>query len=159
MQRKLLIIGGAEDKDGGCSILNGFLDLAGTDPRIAVVSAASQDSEEVGFNYYDLFRDLGVGNVEVLELTCRKHAQSARSAELIASSQGIFFTGGDQLRLTSLLCGTTVHEALFDAMGRGAVIAGTSAGASAMSSTMIVGGLDEVEPQRGAVSLAAGLGF
>lgn len=159
MQRKLLIIGGAEDKDGPCRILKFFLELAGQDPELIVMSTASADSSKVGSSYRSLFKELGAENVEVLELSCRRHAQSSTSAKLIDKAHGIFFTGGDQLRLTSLICGTLVHQALQESLTRGTPVAGTSAGASAMSSTMIIGGLDEVEPQRGAVSLAAGLGF
>lgn len=159
MQRKLLIIGGAEDKEGPCRILRDFLELAGEKPKLVVVSTASQKSSQVGSSYHRLFRELGAESVEVLELSCRKHAQSSVSTKLIAEADGVFFTGGDQLRLTSLLCGTSVHQGILDSLARGVVVAGTSAGASAMSSTMIVGGLDEVEPQRGAVSLAAGLGL
>ncbi|NLC47675.1 MAG: cyanophycinase [Firmicutes bacterium] len=159
MKRKLLIIGGAEDKDGPCRILKRFLELTGPEPTVAVISTASEESREVGTSYYHLFRELGAKEVEVLELAFRKCAQKAATVRIIESSRGIFFTGGDQLRLASLLCGTKVHEALISSLQRGAVIAGTSAGASAMSSTMIVGGLDEVEPQKIAVSLAAGLGF
>lgn len=155
--RRLLIIGGAEEKEG--PVLKTFLELAGEKPKLVVLSTASKDSAQVGTDYAQVFRKLGAGPVELLELETRQSAQSEAAAAFLEEAKGIFFTGGDQLRLTSLLCGTKAHSALLAAFEKGTIIAGTSAGASVMSSTMIVGGQDEVEPQRGAVSLAAGLGF
>ena len=105
---------------------------------MVVVTAASADNRTTGDLYLSLFRELGVGDVSVLHVNTRQDACAQAAEETLEKATGIFFTGGDQLRLTSTLGGTRVDQALHKAYQRGAIIAGTSAGASAMSETMIV---------------------
>jgi cyanophycinase len=162
----LVIIGGSEDKEGECVILRRFLELvAGARPggrdsaRVVIVTSATDQSQVVGETYSRLFKRLGAGEVGVLDVTNRQEANSAATYEAVAGASGIFFTGGDQLRITSLLGGTRCDEALHDAYRAGAVIAGTSAGASAMSETMIVEGEDAEAPQRNIVQMAPGMGL
>jgi cyanophycinase len=156
----LVIIGGAEDKDGPCEILGRFLLLAGgKEARLAVITTATESPQEVGREYSRLFYRLGAADVFHLDVPDRAAACSEDALRLLDKATGVFLTGGDQLRLTSILGGTPLAGALHAALARGAVIAGTSAGASAMSATMIVEGSDESAPRRSIINMAPGLGF
>lgn len=132
----LLIIGGAEDKDGRCLILRKFVELAGgADASVVVITAATERPDQVGRQYRDIFSRLGVGSINVVSVNNREEAVNFSRYRVIDEASGIFFTGGDQLRITGLLRGTGLDEAFHQAYKRGAVIAGTNAGASAMSIT------------------------
>lgn len=156
----LVIIGGAEDKEGPCEILRSFLRLAGgEEAHVAVITTATEKADEVGAQYCRVFYRLGAARVRHLDVPDRKAARADEVLRALHAATGIFLTGGDQLRLTSILGGTPVAGALHAAAERGAVIAGTSAGAAAMSTTMIVEGLDESAPRRSTISMAPGLGF
>ncbi|WP_418791318.1 cyanophycinase [Phosphitispora sp. TUW77] len=156
----LLVIGGAEDKQGKCEILSDFIRLAGgPKAHVVIITTAALESDRVGKKYYDLFEGLGAGTVEVLDLDSRKKANNRSVVMKMAKATGIFFTGGDQLRITSILGGTTANEALQKAYRSGAVIAGTSAGASVMSNTMIVEGDNDEAPKLNTIKLAPGLGL
>jgi cyanophycinase len=89
----------------------------------------------------------------------RAQAAEPQVAAILQEATGIFFTGGDQLRITAVLGGTAGERAIRRAHLRGAVVAGTSAGASAMSSTMIVGGRSDASPRREIVRMSPGLGL
>lgn len=155
-----MIIGGAEDRSGKRVILRRFVELAGgVHARLVVVAAASHHPADAGEAYRRLFSDLGVRKVTVMAIADRDGAAEVSRAEAVERASGIFFTGGDQLRLTSLLGGTRLHAALRDAHLRGAVVAGTSAGAAAMSDTMIVEGDSEDAPKKCTVKMAPGMGF
>ncbi|QNO14884.1 cyanophycinase [Alkalicella caledoniensis] len=156
----LLIIGGAEDKTGDCLILKEFVNLAkGRDGKIVIMPTATEQPDKVGEQYSEIFKDIGVSEVEVLKIDCRKDALSQKAQKSIEDATGIFFTGGDQLRITSLLGGTPVDHSLQKVYKEGVVIAGTSAGAAAMSSTMIIGGNGESTPQMGILNMAPGMGL
>ncbi|MDS1030296.1 cyanophycinase [Bacillota bacterium LX-D] len=160
VQGTLVIIGGAEDKKGKQEILKKFIDLSGNeDARLVVMTAATEEPETVGENYRRIFKDLGVKDIAVLNINSRQEANEQYYADTIKSSTGIFFTGGDQLRITSLLGGTSTYWALIDAYQQGIVIAGTSAGASVMSETMIVEGDSEEAPKKNTLKMAPGMGF
>lgn len=156
----LLIIGGAEDKDGNCEILKRFTELSdrSKDPLV-VVTTATQEPVSVGEEYYRIFKKLGAANVEVLNLDTRQKANQKQISELLETAGGVFFTGGDQLRVTATLGGTLANEALKKAYLSGTVIAGTSAGASVMSSTMIVEGDSDEAPKLNTIKMAPGLGM
>ncbi|CEO87282.1 Cyanophycinase (Part 2) [Syntrophaceticus schinkii] len=109
--------------------------------------------------YRGIFQELGVQDVAVLNVNTRQDAGAAKAGEALEQATGIFFTGGDQLRLTSILGGTQVDDALHTAYGRGTIIAGTSAGASAMSETMIVEGEETEAPRKNTVQMAPGMGL
>lgn len=154
---RLVIIGGAEDKSGDCLILKEVVRLAGAAAaRLLVLTAATSQPEEVGMLYREVFTRLGSAQVGVLDIGARMQAEDPMLVRLVDECSGIFFTGGDQLRITSLIGGTALYHALDAAYQRGVVIAGTSAGASVMSSTMIINGKGDKEPVAGAVRLAAG---
>lgn len=156
----LLIIGGGEDKTGECIVLRHAFDLfGGREARIAVVATASTEGLEAGAVYRQIFTDLGAASVDVLEVASRDVAQQRQTLDVIERSSGIFFTGGDQLRITSILGGTSLLRALLTARRRGAAIAGTSAGASMMSATMIVDGAGDASVRRGMTHMSPGIGF
>lgn len=157
---QLLIIGGAEDKEGECQILRSFVTLAAKKGGpLVIMTAATQYPQRVSSEYLKLFRRLGADKVISLDIPSRQQAQSAGAAETIMAAGGIFFTGGDQVRITSLLGGTQVDVALHDAYRKGTVIAGTSAGASVMSATMIIGGDEDSSPYQGSISMGPGMGL
>ena len=159
-QGYLMIIGGAEDKDNECTILKKFVEIAGKKhARLTVITAASQDPAQVGQDYIKIFNRLGVEDVVALDISSRKEAQRRDICERIMNSTGIFFTGGDQLRITSLLGGSQVYHALHSVYKEGVLIAGTSAGASVMSDTMIVGGSGDEAPKGNAINMAPGMGL
>lgn len=156
----LVVIGGAEDKDSDCLILRRFVDLAGGEEgRLVVVTAAAAEPGRTGETYRLLFRDLGVAEVAVLNVSSRRDAGEPAVAGELQQATGVFFTGGDQLRITSILGGTKVDDALRRAYRSGAIIAGTSAGASAMSETMIVEGEEADAPSKNTVQMAPGMGL
>jgi len=156
----LLIIGGAEDKEGKCIILRRFVELAGgRNSRLAVVTAATEFPEDVGEQYRSLFRNLDAGDISILHVANRGQANDRGTIDAVKSATGIYFTGGDQLRITSIVGGTMLDDQLNKACHRGAVIAGTSAGASAMSDSMIIGGSGDREPKQDIIRMAPGLGL
>ncbi|WP_350343724.1 cyanophycinase [Proteinivorax tanatarense] len=158
IEGNLLIIGGAEDKEKDCTILREFVKLAGSgEAKIVIMPTAADQPEAVGKLYNSLFKDLGVRDVEVLKIESRYDAFSKVAQKTIEEATGVFFTGGDQLKITSLLGGTPVDFSLQRAYKSGVVIAGTSAGAAAMSATMIIGGNSDSSPQMGILNMAPGM--
>ena len=157
----LVIIGGHEDREHGKEILTRFVELAGgADANIVVITAASQVAEEMWKTYDDAFGALGVRQRSHLELNSRQDANSDDAVRAVAQATGIFMTGGDQKRLLALIGGTALDAEMHAALKiRGATIGGTSAGASAMSGHMLAQGRTDLLPEKGAVSLGAGLGF
>ncbi|BCY13712.1 cyanophycinase [Actinoplanes sp. L3-i22] len=138
MDARLLIIGGA----AGPALLVRFVELAGAaSARIVVIATASGAPENTETHYVDTFTALGAGSVRALRLTTRAEANDPASAAVLREASGVFFTGGDQQRITSVLGGTAVDSLLQELVSGGAVLlGGTSAGAAMMSATMIVGG-------------------
>lgn len=156
----LIVIGGHEDQTGECRILRRFVALAGGRlGRIAVVAAASADPAAAAQTYCDLFKGLGAGECRALPLASRREAMGESAARELTRATGIFLTGGDQLRITATLGGTPAEVALCGRHFAGACVAGTSAGASAMSATMIMAGHGEDAPRFSAVRMSPGLGL
>jgi cyanophycinase len=136
----LFIVGGGDWTKG---MIDRFVDLAsrfGTG-RIVILPMASSVPEESAAEETEEFRKLGAKDVVTHNLT-REQALRPETAALLDGAGGVFFSGGDQARLTAVLLDTPVHERLLELYGRGAVIGGTSAGAAVMSEVMITG--DEV---------------
>lgn len=156
----LMIIGGAEDKRGECCILRRVVQLTKErqGPMIILTTATTQP-RKVGREYRDLFCQLGLDEVEIRNIDTRKEANSSRVVDSIVEAATFFFTGGDQLRLTSLLGGTKLASGLYNSYQNGAALVGTSAGAAVMSSVMIVSGESEEPPRKCTMKLAPGLGF
>jgi cyanophycinase len=157
----LLVIGGAEDKYNERRILKKFLELAGgSDAEILIVPVASDFPEFAADVYTQAFRNLGVTNPRVLRATSRQDVVHADAAKLLDGVNGVFITGGDQMRLVSLLGGTEFADGLrHKVRDTDMVLAGTSAGAAGMSTSMIVRGEPTSHPHKGAVKLSPGLGF
>jgi cyanophycinase len=157
----LLVIGGAEDKYNERRILKKFLELAGgEDAEVLIVPVASDFPEFAADVYTQAFRNLGVSNPRVLRATSRQDVAQADAKKLLEGVTGIFMTGGDQMRLVSVLGGTKVAEKMRKMVrDTNVVMAGTSAGAAAMSTSMIVRGEASSHPHKNAVRLSPGLGF
>lgn len=157
----LVIIGGHEDRTRDKDILQRFVDLAGgPEQKIVVISAASSVAEEM-WNIYDgAFADLGVSRRVHLRIESREDANSEAVLAELAQAGGVFMTGGDQKRLMANIGGTAFDRELHAAyQQRGICIAGTSAGASAMSGHMLATGHAGATPEKGGVNLGAGLGL
>ena len=156
----VIIIGGAEDRVRDRVILGRFVSLAGgADGTIAVVSTASSLGAEAGERYREVFTSLGVGAVRPLHAMTRAQANDEAAAHTVRDATGVFLTGGNQLRLSSTIGGTRLADAILDRFHHGAVVAGTSAGASAMSSHMIAFGTPGATPKHRMAQIAAGLGL
>ena len=152
-------IGGAEDKEGAANILRRFIDVAGgKSARIVIIPTAST-LEDTGRRYEKLFRKLGADEAKSLPFASRDDAGKAEWLEYIEKANGIFVTGGNQLRLTTILGGTAVAKAIRRANARGVAVGGTSAGAAILSEHMIAYGAEGHTPHAGAVSLVPGFGL
>jgi cyanophycinase len=156
----LLIIGGAEQMSPPSdTILAAFVDLAGGPAaNIAVIATASNDPDCREIEYQQVFTRLGAGRVTPLRITDRDHASSPEAAATVLGASGVFFTGGDQVRITTVLGGSKVDSVLHRRVAEGMALAGTSAGAAMMSGTMIIGG-DDAAVSTSSVRMAPGLEF
>lgn len=156
----LIIIGGAEDKEGKKEILQKVCKCLDKKKDILLVATiATEYPKEAAAKYKKVFKELGVNNVEILDIGTREDTLKQYNYELIKKAQLIFFTGGDQLRITSLIGGTPIYTALKEVADEGVYIVGTSAGASVMSDTMIVQGDDEDAPRKCTLKMSPGLGL
>ena len=157
----LLVIGGAEDKYNERRILRKFLELAGGDKaEVLIVPVASDYPEFAADVYTQAFRNLGVSNPRVLRATSRQDVFGADPDKLLDGVTGVFITGGDQMRLVSLLGGTDFAAKLRGLVSTAPIVlAGTSAGAAGMSTSMIVRGESTSHPHKNSVRLSPGLGF
>ena len=155
----IVAIGGAENKENDPRILERFVRVSGgRDADIVVIPTASR-AHETGPRYEQLFRDLGAAHVAVMDFDTRRDCQEKGRLDRLSQATGIFFTGGNQLRLTTLLGGTPVAKMIRSQNARGATIGGTSAGASILSEHMIAFGDDGSSAIAGSVRLAPGLGL
>jgi len=155
----VIVIGGAEDKVRDRVILSRFVALAGgADATIAVISTASSLGLEAGERYRQVFTELGAPRVRPLHAMTRPQANDEAAVATVRDATGIFMTGGNQLRLASTIGGTRLADAILERFRLGAVVAGTSAGASAMSSHMIAFGASGATPKQRMAQIAAGLG-
>jgi cyanophycinase len=156
----LIVIGGAEDKIRDRVILSRFVALAGgSKARIAVVATASSFAAEVGERYREVFTDLGAARVDPILAQDRPAANDDTHAALVDGATGVFLTGGNQLRLSSTIGGTLLSRAIEERYHAGAVVAGTSAGASALSTHMIAFGASGLTPKHRMAQISAGLGL
>lgn len=158
----LLVIGGAEDKYNERRILRKFLQLAGDaeEANILILPVASDFPEFAADVYVQAFRKLGVANPRVLRATSRQDVIDADTDALLDGVTGIFISGGDQMRLTSIMGGTELARRIEEMVQEtDVVLAGTSAGAAGMSASMIVRGEATSHPHKNSVRLSPGLGF
>lgn len=164
----LVIIGGAEDRRDDKAVLRAVAELAGgAEGHMVVLTTASRQAherpevaEEFAEMYEAAFADCGLTDVKTLHIHDRKAANDPDHAAAVARATGVFMTGGDQARLVSILGGSAVHREMRDGFtARGMCIAGTSAGASALSQHMVTGGPSDLLPTKGMLPVAPGLGF
>jgi cyanophycinase len=152
-------IGGAEQKHNDARILERFVDLCGgSDADIVVIPTASQLAD-TGARYRDIFSELGAGRVTSLDFDTRRDAEERNRMRLIEQASGIFFTGGNQLRISTVLGGTPIAQLIRARNANGVHVGGTSAGASILSEHMIAFGKEGSSPTAGSVRLAPGLGL
>ncbi len=156
----LLVIGGAEDKLGRRTVLKEFLERSGgTQARIAVVPTASSLGPEIIEVYAALFTKLGAAEVYGVRPENRSQASDPDVVAQLDRATGVFMTGGNQLKLSTVIAGTPFGQAILDARSRGVTIAGTSAGASIQSSHMVAFGPGGSTPKQRMTQVAAGLGL
>ncbi|QKD81108.1 cyanophycinase [Thermoleptolyngbya sichuanensis A183] len=157
---RLIIIGGAEDKEGECKILREFVrEAGGLQARVVVMTVATGLPGEVGAMYMDIFERLGVEDVRVVDTGRREDASNPKAIADIQQATGVFFTGGNQARITECLKDTELDVALHQRFAEGVVIAGTSAGAAMMPDMMIVEGESESNPRPESAKMDRGMGF
>jgi cyanophycinase len=152
-------IGGAENKENDRDILERFLAVSGGEDADIVVIPAASRMHETGPRYERLFRELGAAHVTVMDFDTRRDCQEKGRLERLERASGIFFTGGNQLRLTTLLGGTPVAKLIRQRNAHGVTVGGTSAGASILSEHMIAFGDEGSAVISGSVRLAPGLGL
>ncbi|MGG7176948.1 cyanophycinase [Clostridium paraputrificum] len=156
----LIIIGGAEDKEGKKEILKKVCECINKEKDgLLIATIATEYPKEAANKYRKAFGELGIKNIDILDISEREDAYKKENEELIKNASLIFFTGGDQLRITSLVGGSPIYDALKEVEEKGIYIVGTSAGASVMSDTMIVEGEDEEAPRKCTLKMSPGFGF
>lgn len=156
----VVIIGGAEDREGAAEILREFVRLAGgARASIGIIAAASEIADEIAADYAVIFRRLGAARAYDLKIDSRRDADGAAALDAAEHSTGLFLTGGSQLRLTQTLGGTRLDALIRRRHEGGLALAGTSAGAAAMSGVMIAGGPPVSTLRVGSVELSPGMGL
>ncbi|MPM21270.1 Cyanophycinase [bioreactor metagenome] len=160
LEGNLIIIGGAEDKKGEKEILKEVCSkLDRENEELVIATVATELPEEVGKEYTKIFRNLGVKKISILDIQERDNAFEEKNIDMLKAASIVFFTGGDQLKITSLLGGTPLYKVIKDIYKDGCVFVGTSAGASVMSDTMIISGSNDDSPKKCTVKMAPGLGL
>ncbi|MGZ3768761.1 MAG: cyanophycinase [Bdellovibrio sp.] len=154
----LIIIGGAEDRTGEKKILLEIA-LRTKNSKMVIITAASDHPMENWHEYKQAFKDLGVKSFAHVHLNQPEDAHQLNLKEIFENAKTVFFSGGDQLRLTSRIGGTAVIENVLAVFAKGGTLAGTSAGASVMGEIMLVGGENEVSHKVGNWMMAPGLKF
>lgn len=153
----IILIGGGLDPAGPA--LDAFLRLSSARDGAKIVGVTTASTDPVGsaVAWKDAFATAGAVNVEFPIIDRRERAQDARIAQMVLDAQGIFLGGGDQVHLVATLGGSRVGRAIKEAFSRGAIVCGTSAGAAALSDTMLAGG--EIDEEGQEVPLYLGPGF
>jgi cyanophycinase len=155
-----MAIGGAEDKLGATRILRRFVaEAGGTDARVVVCATASALGPEIVELYDRLFRKLGVAQVIPARPRDRREADKQEFSDAVESASGVFFTGGNQMKLAAAIRGTRFGDSVAAAYERGIIVGGTSAGASVVSEHMVGFGSPGAQPKFRMVGAAQGLGL
>ncbi len=152
-------IGGAEEKEHDPRILKRFVRLCGGEDADIVVIPTASRMEDTGSRYERLFGELGAARVTALNFATRADGNREDWLERLTRATGVFFTGGDQLRLSTILGGTRAAKLIRQANAAGVAVGGTSAGASILSEHMIAFGSEGGSPRADSVRLAPGLGL
>jgi cyanophycinase len=158
-QYPVMVIGGAEDKVNGCGILTAFFKSAGGQAaNIGIIPCASREPSIVGDRYQQIFQGMGASQVQVLDIRHSNECDEIHWLEILNTCTGVFVTGGDQLRLCSLVGGSKFIATVKQRVQQGKLtLAGTSAGAAMMGEKMIAGGSSGEPPNRALVELTEGL--
>ncbi len=155
----IIPIGGAEEKENSPQILQRFVKLAGgREADIVVIPTASQ-MRATGPRYERIFGELGAARVTSLDFDTRRDCDEPGRLDVLQRATGVFFTGGNQLRLSTLIGGTPVAKTVRQLNAAGVPVAGTSAGAAFISEHMIAFGDEGSTPVAGSVRLAPGMGL
>lgn len=152
-------IGGAEEREHDPRILARFVRLCGGHEADLVVIPTASRLEDTGARYESIFSGIGVGRVTALNFASRADCEREDWLERIAYATGVFFTGGNQLRLSTILGGTRAAKMIRQINAAGVTVGGTSAGASILSDHMIAFGSEGSSPRADSVRLAPGLGL
>jgi cyanophycinase len=160
-QSILVAIGGNEDKEKDLDILRHIVFLTNKkEPSLELITTASSQPEKSIEGYITAFEKIGVKNVKIMDIRTREQTENPKYVERLKKADVIFFTGGDQLKITSILGGTEVMEIIKSRnINEKCIIAGTSAGASVMSETMIYEGESSEALCKGKVQLTSGIGL
>jgi len=154
---RLVLIGGREDKRGNRAILRRIVEI--NDARcVVVIPSASAYPRPLSSTYRKAFEALGVDRVEIVDVRKRREAELGLGVEVVEEADAVFFTGGDQVKLTRALAGTPLMHAIWSRFRDGATVAGTSAGAAAAGEVMIYDG-DGRGFRKGSVGMSRGLGL
>ena len=155
----IIPIGGGDKKVKSSTILQRFVELSGgSSARMVIIPTASQ-LDTAGQRTYDVFQELGVNQIDIVDLATRADCEDPKFLDKLNNATGIFFTGGNQLRLATTIGGTSAARAFRSGNARGVHIAGTSAGAAFVCEHMIAIGKSGGTPKRGMASLSPGLGL
>ena len=158
--RALIIIGGKEDRNADKVILREVARRVGSGKLVVSTVAMPGNTSDLFDQYEKAFRSLGVKHLYKLEINNREEAVQENKVRILDGAKAVFFTGGDQMRITSQIGDTAVFQRIQEIYAEGGVIAGTSAGAAVMSETMLVEGGDEESPViGGSLRMAPGLGL
>lgn len=156
----LLIVGGHEDKEGDKVILRAFVKKVGKASKVVVATLASKEPKAMFEQYETTLRGLGMRHVHHLSIESRGDAMSDSKLRILDGADAVYFTGGDQLKITSQIGDTPIYTRICEIFEAGGLIAGSSAGASVMSETMMVAGEEESTYRiESLLKLAPGLGL
>lgn len=156
----LVVVGGAEDRVRQKVILRHFVELCGgTQAKLLIVAVASETPEAIYEAYKHAFGKLGVADVRGLLATTREELGQIDSGALLDGVTGIYFSGGDQLRISTILGGTSFFNLMAQRIRAGCTLGGTSAGASVLSDTMIIDWEPSDQPLAHNIRLSSGLGI
>jgi cyanophycinase len=156
--RCLFIIGGHEDKQNNKTILKAFAERVGAG-KLVLTAVASKEPHLYYEEYVRVLRACGIKHVHRLEINSREEAKKEGNIKILEDATAVFFTGGDQLKITSQIGDTPIFERLHQIYEEGGVLAGTSAGAAAMCETMLVSGESEQSNRIADLRMATGLGM
>jgi cyanophycinase len=155
----LILIGGHEDKEGDKIILRAVAKEAGRG-KLVVATVATETPKDLFNEYNDVFRSIGVRHVHHLSFETREEAMRDSTLRVLDDARVVFFTGGDQLKITSQIGDTPIYSRVKEIFQAGGTLAGTSAGASVMTETMVVSGTsDDTNKIGDLIKLAPGFGF
>ncbi len=154
----LIIIGGHEDKSGDRVILSEVAQHAKSGKgRLVLMTVATELPAEVAADYQAVFGELGLPKIDIVDVRTREDTCDTKLIEQVAAADVVFFTGGDQLRITSQMGGSPLCQQMRDLYYKGGLIVGTSAGAAVMPNTMLVAGPSDSSMAVDALSMAPGL--